>query len=78
MFRFKKNLLDPIRAQRAFTMVEVVAALVLLSMILSSVMVLMNRYVDSVIDLELRAEAFELARGNMEQLLAESKLSDIT
>jgi len=77
MFRFKKNLLDPIRAQRAFTMVEVVAALVLLSMILSSVMVLMNRYVDSVIDLELRAEAFELARGNMEQLLAETKLSDM-
>jgi type II secretory pathway pseudopilin PulG len=58
-------------------MVEVVAALVLLSMILSSVMVLMNRYVDSVIDLELRQEAFELARGNMEQLLAESKLSDM-
>ncbi|MHC5121838.1 MAG: hypothetical protein ACYSO7_10100, partial [Planctomycetota bacterium] len=51
--------------------------LVLLSMILSSVMVLMNRYVDSVIDLELRQEAFELARGNMEQLLAESKLSDM-
>ena len=61
----------------AFTMVEVVAALVLLSMILSSVMVLMNRYVDSVIDLQLREEAFELARGNMEQLLTETKLSDI-
>ena len=57
-------------------MVEVVAALVLLSIILSSVMVLMNRYVDSVIDLQLREEAFELARGNMEQLLAETKLSD--
>ena len=37
----------------------------------------MNRYVDSVIDLQLRQEAFELARGNMEQLLAETKLSDI-
>jgi len=77
MCRSKKNLTDSIRAQHAFTMVEVVAALVLLSIILSSVMVLMNRYVDSVIDLELRTEAFELARGNMEQLLAETKLSDI-
>ena len=78
MYRFKKNLPDTIRTQCAFTMVEVVAALVLLSMILSSVLVLMNRYVDSVIDLQLRQEAFELARGNMEQLLAETKLSDIT
>ena len=59
-------------------MVEVVAAMVLLSIILSSVMVLMNRYVDSVIDMQLREQAFELARGNMELLLAETKLSDIT
>ena len=78
MYRFKYNLFRTHSAKLAFTMVEVVTALVLLSMILSSVLVLMNRYVDSVIDLELRAEAFELARGNMEQLLAETKLSDIT
>ena len=77
MCHFNDNLFRARSHRPAFTMVEVVAALVLLSMILSSVMVLMNRYVDSVIDLELRQEAFELARGNMEQLLAESKLSDI-
>ena len=77
MCHFNDNLFRVRSHRPAFTMVEVVAALVLLSMILSSVMVLMNRYVDSVIDLELRQEAFELARGNMEQLLAESKLSDI-
>jgi len=78
MYRFKYNLFRAHLVKSAFTMVEVVAALVLLSMILSSVLVLMNRYVDSVIDLQLRAEAFELARGNMEQLLAETKLSDRT
>jgi type II secretory pathway pseudopilin PulG len=77
MCHFNDNLFRVRSHRPAFTMVEVVAALVLLSMILSSVMVLMNRYVDSVIDLELRQEAFELARGNMEQLLAESKLSDM-
>ena len=77
MCHFNDNLFRVRLHRPAFTMVEVVAALVLLSMILSSVMVLMNRYVDSVIDLELRQEAFELARGNMEQLLAESKLSDM-
>jgi type II secretory pathway pseudopilin PulG len=57
-------------------MVEVVSALVLLSMILVSIMTLMSRYVASVSDLHLRQEAFELVRRNMEQLLAENKLSD--
>ena len=78
MYRFKYNSFRTHLAKSAFTLVEVVAAMVLLSMILSSVLVLMNRYVDSVIDLQLRQEAFELARGNMEQLLAETKLSEIT
>ena len=77
MCRFKNNLFGSDQSQRAFTMVEVVAALMLLSMILGSVMVLMNRYVTSVADLHIRQEAFELARRNMEQLLAENKLSDM-
>jgi type II secretory pathway pseudopilin PulG len=77
MCHFNDNLFRVRSHRPAFTLVEVGAALVLLSIILSSVMVLMNRYVDSVIDLQLRQEAFELARGNMEQLLAESKLSDM-
>jgi len=77
MCHFNDNLFRMRSHRPAFTLVEVSAALVLLSIILSSVMVLMNRYVDSVIDLQLRQEAFELARGNMEQLLAESKLSDM-
>ena len=77
MCHFNDNLFRVRSHRPAFTLVEVGAALVLLSIILSSVMVLMNRYVDSVIDLQLRQEAFELARGNMEQLLAESKLSEM-
>ena len=77
MCHFNDNVFRARSHRPAFTLVEVSAALVLLSIILSSVMVLMNRYVDSVIDLQLRQEAFELARGNMEQLLAESKLSDM-
>lgn len=77
MCRFKENPLGRIRNQDAFTMVEVVAALVLLSMILVSVLALMGRYANSISDLHLRQQAFELARGNMEQLLAENKLSDM-
>ena len=61
----------------AFTLVEVVAALALLSIMISSVLVLMNNYVGAVIDMRLRQQAFELARSNMETLLSESKLPDI-
>lgn len=57
---------------------EIVAALLLLSMILSSVLVLMNRCVAAVIDMQLRQQAFELARSNMERLLSEPKLSDMS
>ena len=65
------------RRPDGFTLVEVVAALALLTIMLSSVLVLMNRYVGAVIDMRLRQQAFELARSNMEILLSESKLSDI-
>ncbi|MHC5145748.1 MAG: prepilin-type N-terminal cleavage/methylation domain-containing protein [Planctomycetota bacterium] len=76
MYRFNHNLFRTRPHRRAFTLVEVSAGLALLALILSSVMVLMNRYVDTVVDLGLREEAFEVARGNMEQLLSEAKLSD--
>lgn len=78
MCHFKNNLFRARSNRPAFTMVEVIAALVLLGVILSSVTVLMNRYAESVMNMELRQRAFELARGNMEQLLTEAKLSDIT
>lgn len=77
MCRFKNNLFKEHSARRAFTIVEVVAALAVLSVMLGSVMVLMNRYVEAVMDLQLREQAFEIVRGNMENLLAESKLSDM-
>lgn len=57
-------------------MIEVATALLLLGIIIGSVMTLMNRYVESVMDMQLREQAFEIARGNMENLLAESRLSD--
>lgn len=59
-----------------FTMVEVVAATLILSILLSSVMFLMDRYLDAVVDMQLQQRAFEVARANMETLLASDKLSD--
>lgn len=61
----------------AFTFVEVVAAVVLLSIMIASVLVMMDRFVGSIGDMRLRQQAFELARSNMETLLSEAKLPDI-
>ncbi|MDH4201274.1 MAG: type II secretion system GspH family protein [Phycisphaerae bacterium] len=76
MCDFKNNLFRTGSDRRAFTLIEVATALMLLGIIIGAVMTLMNRYVEAVIDMQLREQAFEIARGNMETLLAESKLSD--
>lgn len=60
----------------AFSLVEVSVALVILAIIISSVLVIMNRCIDSVIDSRLKIEAFELARENMEKLLASSSVKE--
>jgi prepilin-type N-terminal cleavage/methylation domain-containing protein len=66
-----------VRWRNGFTLVEVAAAMVLLSLLIASSLTLMNRYVDTVIDLRLRGQAFEIARSNMEQLLSETKLPEM-
>ena len=60
----------------AFSLVEVAVALLILTIITSSVLVIMNRCIDSVIDSRLKIEAFELARENMERLLASSSVKE--
>ena len=65
---FKKISLH--KSFRAFSLIEVTAALLILAIIGASVMVVINRCIDSVIDSQLKMEAFELARENMEKLLA--------
>lgn len=78
MCGFKNNLFRTGSPRRAFTLLEVATALALLGIIIGSVMTLMNRYVEAVMNMQLRDQAFEIARGKMETLLAESKLSDIS
>jgi len=56
-------------AKSAFSLVEVVAALVILAFVSSSVLVVFNRYMASAADSVLRMQAFEVARKNMEELL---------
>jgi len=56
--------------RRAFTLIEMVTALVILALISSSILVVINRCVASAADSTLRMQAFEVARENMEKLLA--------
>ncbi len=53
-----------------FSLVEVLTALALLALISSSVLVVINRCAASAADSALRIQAFEVARENMEKLLA--------
>lgn len=59
-----------------FTLIEVVAALLILSMILTSVMVVMTRITESMIDLRSQTQAFEVVRQNMEEMLSSKLVSD--
>ena len=63
---FSKKILS----KPAFTLVEVLAALSILALISSSVLVVINRCAASGADTALRMQAFEVARENMEKLLA--------
>lgn len=62
--------------KKAFTLVEVVTALTILGIIASSVVVVINRCVASASDSAMRMQAFEVARENMEKLLASSSLQE--
>ncbi|MCD4831603.1 MAG: type II secretion system GspH family protein [Anaerohalosphaeraceae bacterium] len=62
---------------KGFTLIEVVVAMVILTMIAGSVMVVMKRISDAVINWQAKAEAFEISRENMENILAQESVSDI-
>ncbi len=59
-----------------FTFVEVVAALAILGVLTGSVLVVLNRSVEAVIDGRSRMQAFERARRNMEELLSSNSVTD--
>jgi len=73
-FRDKKN---AFAGCRAFTMIEVSVALIILGMIVATVLVIINKAVDTVIVWQTKMQAFEIARENMEQILAKSSVSDM-
>jgi len=63
--------------RKAFTLIEISVALIILGMIAATVLVVINRAVETVADWQTKMEAFELARENMEKLLALNSVSDM-
>jgi hypothetical protein len=61
----------------AFSLVEVVTALIILAFISFSVLVVINRCMASAADSELRMQAFEVARDNMETLLSKDSVEEM-
>ena len=70
---FRKNLSA---GRKAFTLMEVSVALVILGMIAATVLVVINRAIDTVVAWQTKMEAFDVARENMEKLLMKSSVSD--
>jgi prepilin-type N-terminal cleavage/methylation domain-containing protein len=70
---FRKNLSA---SRKAFTLMEVSVALVILGMIAATVLVVINRAIDTVVAWQTKMDAFDVARENMEKLLMKNSVSD--
>jgi len=63
---------------RGFSLPEVAAAVVILGLVSAGVLVVINRCASSAIDSSLRMQAFEIARNNMEKLLASEAVQEMS
>ncbi len=77
MCRSKRNLLSALPKCKGFSLPEVVAALIILGLVSSSVLVVINRCMVSAADSALRMRAFEVARENMEALLSRDSVKEM-
>lgn len=67
---FEKRYFPVLRSQKGFSLTEAVAAMVILGLLCTGVLVIINRCVASAAQEMLRMQAFEVARENMETLLS--------
>ncbi len=68
---FKKN------ERKAFSMIEVTVALVVLGVIAATVLVIINKAMDTVVLWQNKMQAFEIARENMEKILSQPTVTDM-
>jgi type II secretory pathway pseudopilin PulG len=66
------------KKQSGFSLVEAVTALLILALTSAGVVVVINRCIASAADSELRMQAFEVARENMEKLLGSGSAKETT
>ncbi|UCG48148.1 MAG: hypothetical protein JSU94_22060 [Phycisphaerales bacterium] len=64
------------RAAAAFSLIEATTAIAILALISSSVLVVIDRCTVSATDFTLKMQAFEVARENMEKLLASNSVKE--
>ena len=64
-------------ATAGFSLIEVMAALIILAMVCSSVLVIINRCMASVVDSQMQIRAFEVARENMERILSSGSVTEM-
>jgi len=62
--------------EKAFSLPEVAAALIILALVSSSVLMVIDRSITSAADSIMRMQAFEVARENMETVLSESSVKE--
>jgi len=76
---FRKTIKDHRRliATAGFSLIEVMTALIILAMICSSVLVIINRCMASVVDSQMQIRAFEVARENMERILSLESVTEM-
>ena len=74
-FRVSRSAIRNTR-EKAFSLVETVAALMILAFMSTSVLVIINNYMASAADSVMRMQAFEVVRNNMETLLTSSSLEE--
>jgi len=66
------------RKERAFSLVEAATAVIILAIVSAVVVVVINNCITSAADSQLRMQAFEVARENMEKLLASDVVKETT
>jgi type II secretory pathway pseudopilin PulG len=62
----------------AFTLVEALTALVIVGFVCGTVLIVINNCIDSVSDMESRLRAVDVARENLESLLAQNNLKEFS
>jgi len=75
--RSKKKPLSVLPNYKGFTLLEVMAALTILAITSLGVLVVIGNCMTSAADSQLRMHAFEIARDNMEKLLAASSVKEM-